>query len=135
MEELVAELGSAFLCADLNITPEIRDDHVRIKARTKGVRNCVRNLFPPSQDLEALTGYGWASISARLRDLRKPQLGGYRVERDGSQGDFSGIGCSGSNSLLSIPSFLAVFAASVSVWLRSSSTSRACRLFHVIICC
>lgn len=27
MEELVAELGSAFLCADLNITPDIRDDH------------------------------------------------------------------------------------------------------------
>jgi len=27
MEELVAELGSAFLCADLSITPEIRDDH------------------------------------------------------------------------------------------------------------
>lgn len=27
MEELVAELGSAFLCADLQITPEVRDDH------------------------------------------------------------------------------------------------------------
>jgi antirestriction protein ArdC len=27
MEELVAELGSAFLCADLAITPELRDDH------------------------------------------------------------------------------------------------------------
>ncbi|MCA9094028.1 MAG: DUF1738 domain-containing protein [Planctomycetaceae bacterium] len=27
MEELVAELGSAFLCADLNITPELREDH------------------------------------------------------------------------------------------------------------
>lgn len=26
-EELVAELGSAFLCADLNITPEVREDH------------------------------------------------------------------------------------------------------------
>jgi antirestriction protein ArdC len=26
-EELIAELGSAFLCADLRITPEIRDDH------------------------------------------------------------------------------------------------------------
>lgn len=26
-EELVAELGAAFLCADLSITPEIRDDH------------------------------------------------------------------------------------------------------------
>lgn len=27
MEELVAELASAFLCADLRITPELRDDH------------------------------------------------------------------------------------------------------------
>ncbi len=27
MEELVAELGAAFLCADLAITPEVRDDH------------------------------------------------------------------------------------------------------------
>ena len=26
-EELVAELGSAFLCADLGVTPEVRDDH------------------------------------------------------------------------------------------------------------
>ena len=26
-EELIAELGSAFLCADLGITPELRDDH------------------------------------------------------------------------------------------------------------
>jgi antirestriction protein ArdC len=27
MEELVAELGSAFLCADLDLTPEVREDH------------------------------------------------------------------------------------------------------------
>ena len=27
MEELVAELGSAFLCADLGITPDVREDH------------------------------------------------------------------------------------------------------------
>jgi antirestriction protein ArdC len=27
MEELVAELGAAFLCADLELTPELRDDH------------------------------------------------------------------------------------------------------------
>lgn len=26
-EELVAELGAAFLCADLGVTPEVRDDH------------------------------------------------------------------------------------------------------------
>jgi antirestriction protein ArdC len=29
-EELVAELGSAFLCADLEITPEVREDHAYI---------------------------------------------------------------------------------------------------------
>jgi len=27
MEELVAELGAAFLCAGLELTPELRDDH------------------------------------------------------------------------------------------------------------
>ncbi len=27
MEELIAELGSAFLCADLQVTPQIREDH------------------------------------------------------------------------------------------------------------
>lgn len=27
VEELIAEMGSAFLCADLNITPEVRADH------------------------------------------------------------------------------------------------------------
>lgn len=27
MEELVAEMGAAFLCADLGITPEVREDH------------------------------------------------------------------------------------------------------------
>jgi antirestriction protein ArdC len=27
MEELVAELGAAFLCADLELTPELRDEH------------------------------------------------------------------------------------------------------------
>jgi len=27
MEELVAELGSAFICADLDLTPEVREDH------------------------------------------------------------------------------------------------------------
>lgn len=27
MEELVAELGAAFVCADLALTPEVREDH------------------------------------------------------------------------------------------------------------
>jgi antirestriction protein ArdC len=29
MEELVAELGSTFLSADLELTPEVREDHER----------------------------------------------------------------------------------------------------------
>lgn len=32
-EELIAEMGSAFLCADLGITPETRDDHAAYLAR------------------------------------------------------------------------------------------------------
>jgi antirestriction protein ArdC len=32
MEELVAELGAAFLCADLQITDEPRDDHAHYLA-------------------------------------------------------------------------------------------------------
>ena len=32
-EELVAELASAFLCADLGITPEVRDDHAAYIAK------------------------------------------------------------------------------------------------------
>ena len=32
-------------------------------------------------DLERMTGFPQASISARLRDLRKPKFGGYTVER------------------------------------------------------
>jgi len=31
--------------------------------------------------IEALTGHPQASISARLRDFRKPRFGGYLVER------------------------------------------------------
>jgi antirestriction protein ArdC len=31
-EELVAEIGAAFACATLNITPELREDHVQYVA-------------------------------------------------------------------------------------------------------
>jgi antirestriction protein ArdC len=38
-EELVAELGAAFLCADLGLTPEPRDDHAAYIASWLGVLN------------------------------------------------------------------------------------------------
>jgi len=46
MEELVAELGSAFLCADLQITPEVRDDHASyIDSWLKVLKDDKRAVF------------------------------------------------------------------------------------------
>jgi len=45
-EELVAELSSAFLCADLGITPEVRDDHAAYIATWLTVlKNDKRAIF------------------------------------------------------------------------------------------
>jgi antirestriction protein ArdC len=46
MEELVAELGSAFLSADLELTPEVRDDHAAyIGSWIKILKNDKRAIF------------------------------------------------------------------------------------------
>jgi antirestriction protein ArdC len=46
VEELVAELGSAFLCADLELTPEVRDDHAAyIASWIKVLKNDKRAIF------------------------------------------------------------------------------------------
>ncbi|MDP1796234.1 MAG: zincin-like metallopeptidase domain-containing protein [Planctomycetaceae bacterium] len=46
MEELVAELGSAFLCADLQITPEVREDHASyIDSWLKVLKDDKRAVF------------------------------------------------------------------------------------------
>lgn len=46
MEELVAELGSAFLCADLRITPEVREDHAAyIGNWLKALKDDKRAIF------------------------------------------------------------------------------------------
>jgi antirestriction protein ArdC len=46
MEELVAELGAAFLSADLELTPEIRDDHAAyIASWIKVLKNDKRAVF------------------------------------------------------------------------------------------
>jgi antirestriction protein ArdC len=45
-EELVAELGSAFLCADLELTPEIRADHASyIASWLEVLKNDKRAIF------------------------------------------------------------------------------------------
>jgi antirestriction protein ArdC len=46
MEELVAELGSAFLSADLDLTPEVREDHASyIASWIKVLKNDKRAIF------------------------------------------------------------------------------------------
>jgi antirestriction protein ArdC len=45
-EELVAELGAAFLCADLELTPEVRDDHASYIAHwLSALKNDNRAIF------------------------------------------------------------------------------------------
>jgi antirestriction protein ArdC len=46
VEELVAELGAAYLCADLGITPEVREDHAAyIENWLKVLKNDKRAIF------------------------------------------------------------------------------------------
>ncbi|MGB3625029.1 MAG: zincin-like metallopeptidase domain-containing protein [Henriciella sp.] len=46
MEELVAEIGSAFLSADLSLTPEVREDHAAyIESWLKVLRDDKRAIF------------------------------------------------------------------------------------------
>jgi hypothetical protein len=48
MEELVAEIGAAFLCADLGITPETRDDHAAyIASWLKVLKDASGRSSPP----------------------------------------------------------------------------------------
>jgi antirestriction protein ArdC len=57
-EELVAELGSAFLCADLGITPEVRDDHAAyIASWLKALRNDKRLIFTAAAHAQRAADY------------------------------------------------------------------------------
>jgi antirestriction protein ArdC len=57
-EELVAELGSAFLCADLGLALEPRPDHAGyIKTWLKVLADDNRAIFRAAADAERATGY------------------------------------------------------------------------------
>lgn len=67
-------------------TPAASYDHARDGHRLECQRQRVFDLmsngewWSPEQ-LEAATGYRWASISARTRDFRKARYGGHIVNR------------------------------------------------------
>jgi antirestriction protein ArdC len=57
-EELVAELGSAFLCADLSITPEIREDHAAyIGSWLKVLKEDKRAIFSAAAHAQRAVDY------------------------------------------------------------------------------
>jgi antirestriction protein ArdC len=57
-EELVAELGSAFLCADLEITPEVRDDHAAyIASWLAALKNDKRLIFTAAAHAQRAVDY------------------------------------------------------------------------------
>lgn len=57
-------------------------DGRRLAAQSQAVFDLCRDgAWRTLAEIEAATGYPQASISARLRDFRKEQFGGHRVER------------------------------------------------------
>ena len=65
-EELVAELGSAFLCADLELTPEVRDDHASyIASWLEVLKNDKRAIFQAASYAQRAVDF--------LHGLQKPK--------------------------------------------------------------
>lgn len=57
-EELVAEIGSAFLCADLEITPEIREDHAAyIESWLEVLKSDNRAIFQAAAHAQKAVDY------------------------------------------------------------------------------
>jgi antirestriction protein ArdC len=57
-EELVAELGSAFLCAELGITPEVRDDHAAYLASwLSDLKQDKRAIFAAASQAQRAADY------------------------------------------------------------------------------
>ena len=58
MEELVAELGSAFLSADLDLTPEVRADHASyIASWLKVLKDDKRAIFTAAAHAQRAADY------------------------------------------------------------------------------
>ena len=58
MEELVAELGAAFLCAELELTPEVRDDHAAyLDSWLQVLKQDKRAIFSAAAHAQRSTNY------------------------------------------------------------------------------
>ncbi len=71
MEELVAELGSAFLSADLDLTPEVRDDHASYVASwLKVLKNDKRAIFTAASHAQRAVDFlhGFQNAASAVAD-------------------------------------------------------------------
>jgi antirestriction protein ArdC len=68
MEELVAELGAPFLCADLELTPELRDDHASyIDHWLKVLKSDKRAIFAAASHAQRAADFLHSLQPQRLR--------------------------------------------------------------------
>lgn len=75
-EELVAEIGSAFLCADLSITPEVREDHASyIDHWLQALRNDRKLIFTAAAHANRAVEYLKSKQPAPALEA-KPENGG-----------------------------------------------------------
>lgn len=63
-------------------------DESRLRNQLERIRDLMLDgVWRTVAEIHDVTGFPEASISAQLRNLRKPKLGGYRVERRWRGGD------------------------------------------------
>jgi hypothetical protein len=63
-------------------TYEPQRDHERLTTQYDRVFYVMSDgRWRTPRQIEGATGYPWASISARLRDMRKPRFGAHTVKR------------------------------------------------------
>ncbi|MGY6215756.1 ArdC family protein [Methylolobus aquaticus] len=69
LEELVAELGAAFLCADLGITPEVREDHAAyIGSWLQALQNDKRCIFTAAAHAQRAVDFLLATQTSESAD-------------------------------------------------------------------
>lgn len=85
IEEEIARMAEGTYVADADHSGETYDaarDRARLNAQQERVFNVVRDeAWWLLAEISEITGDPEASVSARLRDFRKPRFGGFTVDR------------------------------------------------------
>ena len=69
LEELVAEIGSAFLCAELGITPDVREDHAAyIDSWLQVLKGDRHAIFTAASHAQKAADYLWTRAESRTAE-------------------------------------------------------------------